>query len=50
MNEAGWLASRDAGQMTNFLIRRRQASARKCSPFGPHVRGCWVIDLILGKE
>ena len=21
-----------------------------CRSAGPHVRGCWVIDLILGKE
>ena len=23
---------------------------RHCRGGGPHVRGCWVIDLILGKE
>ncbi|HJZ57801.1 MAG TPA: hypothetical protein VKE74_22770, partial [Gemmataceae bacterium] len=21
-----------------------------CRGFGPHVRGCWVVDLVLGKE
>jgi hypothetical protein len=21
-----------------------------CRGAGPHVRGCWVVDLILGKE
>jgi len=21
-----------------------------CRGDGPHVRGCWVVDLILGKE
>jgi hypothetical protein len=21
-----------------------------CRSEGPHVRGCWVVDLILGKE
>jgi hypothetical protein len=21
-----------------------------CRGSGPHVRGCWVVDLILGKE
>ena len=21
-----------------------------CRGFGPHVRGCWVLDLLLGKE
>jgi hypothetical protein len=21
-----------------------------CRDAGPHVRGCWVIDLLLGKE
>jgi hypothetical protein len=21
-----------------------------CRGLGPHIRGCWVVDLILGKE
>ncbi|WP_261363096.1 hypothetical protein [Gemmata palustris] len=21
-----------------------------CYSLGPHVRGCWVVDLVLGKE
>ncbi|HJZ56560.1 MAG TPA: hypothetical protein VKE74_16460 [Gemmataceae bacterium] len=21
-----------------------------CRGFGPHVRGCWVVDLVLGKK
>jgi hypothetical protein len=21
-----------------------------CRSNGPHVRGCWVVDLVLGKE
>jgi hypothetical protein len=21
-----------------------------CRSYGPHVRGCWVVDLLLGKE
>ena len=21
-----------------------------CRSLGPHVRGCWVVDLVLGKE
>jgi hypothetical protein len=21
-----------------------------CRKAGPHVRGCWVVDLLLGKE
>ncbi len=21
-----------------------------CRGHGPHVRGCWVVDLVLGKE
>jgi len=23
---------------------------RHCRFDGPHVRGCWVVDLVLGKE
>jgi hypothetical protein len=23
---------------------------KHCRSDGPHVRGCWVVDLILGKE
>lgn len=23
---------------------------RHCRGPGPHVRGCWVVDLVLGKE
>ncbi|HEY8504314.1 MAG TPA: hypothetical protein VIL46_07005 [Gemmataceae bacterium] len=22
----------------------------RCRGPGPHVRGCWVVDLVLGKE
>ena len=21
-----------------------------CNRLGPHVKGCWVVDLVLGKE
>ena len=27
-----------------------EAALAHCRSEGPHVRGCWVIDLILGKE
>jgi len=23
---------------------------KHCRDPGPHVRGCWVVDLVLGKE
>jgi hypothetical protein len=26
------------------------ATLGHCRGLGPHVRGCWVIDLLLGKE
>ena len=27
-----------------------QAILDHCRGAGPHVRGCWVVDLILGKQ
>lgn len=38
MSEAEWLASVNPQVML------------ACLKSGPHVRGCWVLDLLLGKE
>jgi hypothetical protein len=28
----------------------REEVLNHCRSAGPHVRGCWVVDLVLGKE
>lgn len=39
MTEAEWLAATDPEAMFGH-----------CRGEGPHIRACWVVDLLLGRE
>jgi hypothetical protein len=48
--------SRDFGAMPILADALQDAGCEDaailghCRGAGPHVRGCWVVDLVLGKE
>jgi hypothetical protein len=48
--------SRDFGAMPILVDALQEAGCESedilahCRGPGPHVRGCWVVDLVLGKE
>jgi hypothetical protein len=50
MTETQWLSCRRVFEMTVFL--RDRITDRKARLFsgGEHVKGCWALDLVLGKE
>ena len=48
MNEEKWLACTDPDQMEAGCDN--QDILDHCRSPGPHVRGCWVVDLVLGKS
>ena len=37
-------------RLYNELVRAWDAAGADCRQPGEHVRGCWVVDLLLGKE
>ena len=50
---------RDLGSFARFAVKRGVTSVDQvrsidildhCRGEGPHARGCWVVDLVLGKE
>jgi hypothetical protein len=53
---AGMCESRDFGAMPILADALHDAGCDNadildhCRGPGPHVRGCWVVDLVLGKE
>jgi hypothetical protein len=53
---AGMYESRDFGAMPILADALQDAGCdsedilNHCRGGGPHVRGCWVVDLVLGKE
>lgn len=53
MTETDWLACEDMPILVDALEEAGCDNAdilTHCRSGGPHIRGCWVLDLILGKE
>lgn len=49
MTEAEWLARDDIHKMLEESGCDNTDILNHCRNAGPHFRGCWAVDLLLGK-